>query len=273
MRQADVAVEGAELYEKYLLARDLERFLDDTDHMLVRSIEQTEDHLAAHAADVSQHDLLRLKTARGPLIVGLHQAQAGTRQAAAGLRAYFGLRDGIAFEPADERLEAIPTGQLALAELVRRAHGDRPELVALADGAAAFDALARAERSGYLPDLVAIGFVSGAYTVGRDAGGEPVRLRPGPPLRSRGRTRVALGAVGRPRRCARRGAARPGRRAAAPRELGADRAARRTSPTPTRSSSARGPISRRWRRRRRRRRSGWCAPTPTTRPGWWTRSC
>jgi len=173
MRQADVAVDGAELYEKYLLARDLQRFLEDTDHVVVRSIAATEDRLAANTADVSQHDLLRLKTARGPLIVGLHQAQAGTRQAEAGLRAYFGLRDGTAIEPADARLEAIPAGKLGLAELVRRASSDRPELVALADGAAAFDALAQAERSGYLPDIVALGFVSGAYTVDRD----PVKSR------------------------------------------------------------------------------------------------
>jgi outer membrane protein TolC len=143
--------------------------LEDADHILGRSIEVTEERLAANAADVSPHDLLRLKTARGPLIVGLHQAQAGTRQAEAGLRAYFGLRDGAAIEPADERLEAIPAGRLTLAELVRRAYRDRPELVALANGAAAFDALAQAERSGYLPDFVALGFVSGAYTVNRDA--------------------------------------------------------------------------------------------------------
>jgi len=169
IRQADVAVEGADLYEKYLLARELERFLEDADHMLVRSIEATEDRLAARAADVSQHDLLRLKTARGPLIVGLHQAQAGTRQAEAGLRAYFGLRDGTPIEPADARLVAIPAGKLALAELVRRAYRDRPELVALTNGAAAFDALGQAERSGSLPDIVAVGFVSGAYTVDRDA--------------------------------------------------------------------------------------------------------
>jgi outer membrane protein TolC len=168
MRQADVAVEGAELYENYLLARDLQRFLEETDHVLVRSIEATEDRLAARAPDVTQHDLLRLKTSRGPLIAGLHQAQAGTRQAEAGLRAYFGLRDETPIEPADARLEAIPAGKLSLAELVRRAYSDRPELVALADGAAAFDALAAAERSGYLPDVVALGFVSGAYTVDRD---------------------------------------------------------------------------------------------------------
>ncbi|HET7506323.1 MAG TPA: TolC family protein [Kofleriaceae bacterium] len=168
MRQADVATEGAELYEKYLLARDLLGFLEDTDHILTRSIEATEERLAARVPDISQHDLLRLKTARGPLIVGLHQAQAGTLQAEAGLRAYFGLRDGTAIEPVDARLEAIPTGQLTLAELVRRAYSDRPELVALASGAAAVDALARAERAGYLPDIVALGFVSGAYTVDRD---------------------------------------------------------------------------------------------------------
>lgn len=168
MRQADVAMEGAELYEKYLLARDLQRFLEETDHVLVRSIAATEERLAAKAADVSQHDLLRLKTARGPLVAGLHQAEAGTRQAAAGLRAYFGLRDDAAIEPADLHLEPIPAGDLALAELVRRAYRDRPELVALAHGAAAFDALASAERAGYLPDVVALGFVSGAYTVDRD---------------------------------------------------------------------------------------------------------
>jgi outer membrane protein TolC len=169
MKQADVAVEGAELYEKYLLARDLQRFLEDTDHMLARSIEGTEDRLAAHAADVSQHDLLRLKTARGPLLVGLHQAEAGVKQAEAGLRAYFGIRDGPPLELADARLEAIPTGKLALGELVSRAYAGRPELVALADGAAASDALAEAERSGYLPDIVALGFISAAYTLGRDA--------------------------------------------------------------------------------------------------------
>jgi outer membrane protein TolC len=168
MRQADVAVEGAELYETYLLARDLQRFLEETDHMLARSIEATEERVAANAGEVSLHDLLRLRTARGPLTVGLHQAQAGTAQAAAGLRAYFGLSDGTAIEPADARLEAIPTDKLALAELVQRAYRDRPELVALADGAAAFDALALAEHSGYLPDIVALGFLSSAYTVGRD---------------------------------------------------------------------------------------------------------
>jgi outer membrane protein TolC len=169
MRQADVAVEGAELYEKYLFARDLQRFLEEADHMLARSIESTRARLADKAADVSQHDLLRLEASRAPLLVGLHQAQAGTRQAAAGLRAYFGLRDDAAIEPADERLDAIPAGKLALPELVARAFDDRPELAALASGAAAFDALARAERSSYLPDLVAVGFVSVGYTMDRDA--------------------------------------------------------------------------------------------------------
>jgi outer membrane protein TolC len=169
MHEADVAVDGAELYEKYLMARDLQRFLEDTDYMLVRSIEATEERLAANTPDVSQHDLFRLKTARGPLLVGLHQAEAGVRQAEAGLRAYFGLADGTAMETADARLEPIPTGKLALSDLVARASRDRPELVALADGAAAFEAQEQAERSGYLPDLVAIGFVSGAYTMDRDA--------------------------------------------------------------------------------------------------------
>jgi outer membrane protein TolC len=169
IREADVAIEGAELYEKYLLARDLQRFLEDTDHMLARSIESTKARLTDKAADVSPHDLARLEVSRGPLLVGLHQAEAGTRQAAAGLRAYFGLRDDAAIEVADERLDAISAGKLALPELVGRALHDRPELAALRNGAASFDALARAERASYFPDLVALGFVSFGYTMDRDA--------------------------------------------------------------------------------------------------------
>ncbi|HSN25960.1 MAG TPA: TolC family protein [Kofleriaceae bacterium] len=169
MAQADVAVEGAELYERYLLARDMQRFLEETDHMLVRSIEATQERLANKTPDTTQHDLLRLKTTRAPLLVGLHEATAGVAQAAAGLRAYFGLADNAPFEVADDRLAALPFGNLTLPELVARAYADRPELAALADGAASYDALARAESAGYLPDIVALGVVSGAYTVNHDA--------------------------------------------------------------------------------------------------------
>lgn len=169
IHEANVAVEGAELYEGYLLARDLQRFLEETDHMLARSIEATEARLAANAADVTQHDLLRLRTARGPLMVGLHQAAGGARRAAAGLQAYFGLPSGTVIEPVDERLEAITARDLALPKLIRSALDRRPELAALASGAAAYDAMARAERAAYLPDIVAMGFVSFGYTVDRDA--------------------------------------------------------------------------------------------------------
>lgn len=168
MQEADVAVQGAELYEGRLLARDLEMFLEEMDHMLVRSVETTEARLTANATEVSQHDLLRLKTARGPLLVGLNQARAGVRRADAGLRAHFGVRADATLELADARLEPIAIEAVPLDELVRRANADRPELAALGNGAAAFDALARAERAGYMPDIVALGFVTGTYTRDRD---------------------------------------------------------------------------------------------------------
>lgn len=169
MQQADVAVEGAQLYEAYLLARDTQLFLEETDHMLTRSIEATQERLASHAGDITRHDLLRLQTTRGPLLVALHEAAAGVERARAGLRAYFGVADNAPFEVADDRLTAIAVGKLTLPELVARAYADRPELTALADGAASYDALARAEHAGYLPDIVALAVVSGAYTLDHDA--------------------------------------------------------------------------------------------------------
>jgi outer membrane protein TolC len=44
----------------------------------------------------------------------------------------------------------------------------RPELVALREGSAAFQALARAEAAGNWPDFFALAFASAAYTPGRD---------------------------------------------------------------------------------------------------------
>jgi outer membrane protein len=167
MSRAEVAVSVARLYEGWLLARDAGRFFDDTELWLTRTIDHTVEELSADAGG-TQEDLLRLQTALGGLRLGKSQATAGLEQAHAGLVALLGYGPGTKLEPREPSLELLPSaldGERAWVELGLR---ERPELRALALGSAAWGALANAEQADELPDFFALGFVSGAYTPGRD---------------------------------------------------------------------------------------------------------
>ncbi|MEY4549057.1 MAG: hypothetical protein RL685_5252 [Pseudomonadota bacterium] len=162
MTRAEVAVTVARLYESLLLARDAGRFLDDTERWLVRSLE------SAGVEEGAAEDELRLKAALGIVQLGRHQAAAGWAQAQAGMVAFLAYPEGTQLEPAEAALELLPMpsdGERALSQLGLR---ERPELRALAQGSAAFDALAAAEQADAWPDFFALGFLSGAYTPGRD---------------------------------------------------------------------------------------------------------
>jgi outer membrane protein, multidrug efflux system len=149
------------------LARDAELILDETEHWLERTIEQTEQALAANRG-VTEQDLLRLQTAEGALQLGLNQARAGKRQAQAGLVAYLALPPSGAVEPAEDSLTLLPTAPSDAKALTEIAERQRPELRALSEGSAAYNALAKAEEAGNLPDFFALAFAQGAYTPGRD---------------------------------------------------------------------------------------------------------
>jgi outer membrane protein len=167
MTRAELALSVARLYEGFLLARDALRFFDDNERWLTRTIEHARGELAADAG-ATEEDLLRLQTALGVSRLGKSQATAGLKQAHAGLVALLGYAAGTELEPQESALELLPSGldgERALIELGLR---ERPELRALALGSAAFGALSNAERADELPDLFALGFVSGAYTPGRD---------------------------------------------------------------------------------------------------------
>jgi outer membrane protein len=167
MTRATLAVKVAELYEGLLLAHDVERFLLETEHWLLRSIEDTEAGIAKNTGATEQ-DLARLRAALTAAELGLNQARAGKRQAAAGLAAYLGLRSAADVQPKETGLELLPALALDEAQLVALAQSERPELAALTEGGRAFAALARAEAAGNWPDFFALAFARGAYTPGRD---------------------------------------------------------------------------------------------------------
>lgn len=168
MTQADVALEAAKLYEGHLYARAVLRFLTDVESLAQRSLEETEFLLEEGSPDVRPQDKLRLMSALGVAALGRHRAEAGLDQSREGLRAYLGLPDGATIEIADAYHDPITKTPTALEALVRTALERRPEMAALENGIAAYSKLAEAERADYYPDIFLLGFLSAAYTPGRD---------------------------------------------------------------------------------------------------------
>jgi outer membrane protein len=167
MTRAQLAVTVAQLYEGLLFARDAERFFDEIEHWLLRSVESTQRELEKDTG-VREQDLMRIQSALGAVRISLHQAQASRHQAEAGLRAYLALPDAASIEPKEPALVLLPQQVPERGKLVALAHKQRPELRALAEGSAAYTALAEAEAAGKLPDFFALLFASAGYTPGRD---------------------------------------------------------------------------------------------------------
>lgn len=167
MTRAQLAATVAQLYEGLLYARDAERFFDEIQHWLERTVESTQRELA-NETGAREQDLMRIQTALGAARIGLHQAQASRHQAEAGLRAYLALPADATIEPQESELQRLPQTVPDRNKLVILAQQRRPELRALAEGSAAYSALAEAEAAGKLPDFFAMLFASAGYTPGRD---------------------------------------------------------------------------------------------------------
>jgi outer membrane protein len=167
MARADLALRVAEVYEGLLLARAAEAFFEEMQHWVTRTLDDARQEARA-GGNSTEQDVARFEAALAGVRLGLNQAGAGKRQAEAGLRAYLALPSGqlppigadgpepLAIEPGDAQT------------LVALALAHRPELRALREGGAAYQALARAEAAGDYPDFFALAFASAAYTPGRD---------------------------------------------------------------------------------------------------------
>ncbi len=168
MTKADVAFEVAQIYEGYLYARDAQRYFEEIVHWLGSTLQSATERLAGKVQGVSERDLLRLQAGIALANMGLDQANAGMAQATAGLTAYLALPAGEPITFAEDELLRVGGTPGDLASLMALAAGHRPELVALRNGQLALEALASAEAAGFKPDLFLLGFVSAAYTPGRD---------------------------------------------------------------------------------------------------------
>jgi outer membrane protein TolC len=168
MTRAEVALEVSRLYEGLLFARDATRFFEEVENYLDRTMLATAERLKADAPEVTEQDMLRLKTALSAVRLSLHYARAARVQAQAGIVAQLMLPTGTQLEPREDELRALPMSLKAVSPLVAQALRRRPELGALRQGSLAYDALAAAEGAGMLPDVFVMGFADAAYTPGRD---------------------------------------------------------------------------------------------------------
>lgn len=168
MTRAEVALEAARLYEAFLFARDATRFFEELENYLDRTVLATEERLKAEASELTEQDVLRLRSALSAVRLSLNYARAGRAQAQAGLVAQLTLPTGTELDAQEDELHALPLSLSALSPLVAQALRRRPELGALRQGSLAYDALASAEGAGMLPDVFVMGFADAAYTPGRD---------------------------------------------------------------------------------------------------------
>jgi outer membrane protein TolC len=167
MARADLAFRVAELYEGLVFARSAEAFFEETEQWLTRTLEHARQDVQS-GGSYTEQDVARLEAGLAGARLGLHQARAAKRQAEAGLCAYLALPSRELPPISATSLEPLPIDPGDEPELVRSALARRPELRALREGGAAYEALARAEAAGDWPDFFALAFASAAYTPGRD---------------------------------------------------------------------------------------------------------
>lgn len=167
LARADLALRVAEIYEGLLLARAAEAFFEEMQYWATRTLDDARQEARAGGSSTEQ-DVARLEAALAGVRLGFHQAGAGKRQAEAGLRAYLALPSGELPPVVAAGPEPLPVDPGDARALVAMALAHRPELRALREGGAAYEALARAEAAGDYPDFFALAFASAAYTPGRD---------------------------------------------------------------------------------------------------------
>lgn len=168
MTRAEVALDAARLYEGLLFARDATRFFEELENYLDRTILATAERLNAEAAELTEQDILRLKSALSAVRLSLHYARAARVQAQAGIVAELTLPTGTELDAQEDQLRPLASSPKAVSPFIAQALRRRPELGALRQGSLAFDALASAESAGMLPDVFVMGFADAAYTPGRD---------------------------------------------------------------------------------------------------------
>lgn len=141
------------LYYGWLMLDHLKSLLDDVEGKVKQAREYIDEQLAAGDSDLTELDRMRVASFANETRLQRMEVDKRFGTLRDGLTRLLVLAPDTAWQPADERLEAVAAPDVVLANLVARAEGNQPELVAARHGEAALEAKASLYRARFYPDV------------------------------------------------------------------------------------------------------------------------
>jgi len=157
--QEKVAADVAKAYWGLKLAREIIFTIKEGQGHLDKAMKKVEKDLDAGTGDVTETDLLRLKTAAAEIEARTHEAHKGEELARATLAVITGAKDISTFDVDDKVMEALEGEPRPPAHYLGLALRNRPEVKALKAVSLARQAVVDLEKSRFYPDLLLVATV------------------------------------------------------------------------------------------------------------------
>lgn len=165
----EVTLKVKEYYYGLLLAREMKELVSEVGESLAKAREKAVKLLDKGSPNVEALDIYKLDTFSGEVRKYTEEAKKGESLALAALRTQAGIAPDTRFDIATERLTPDETTQTeSLAAYQEAAKWKRPEYRQLREGIQAREALVKAAKADYFPDIFLGGYLSGAYAPDRD---------------------------------------------------------------------------------------------------------
>ncbi len=168
-KKNEITLEVKKYYYGVLLAKELKGVVGELQDYLEQGRKKVQDLIDKESDSADQTDLYKIDAYAGEINKYKEEATKGEQLALAALKARVGLSPQDVLTLADERL-LMPerSSTESLEERITKARSDRPEFRQLSEGIAARNALVRAAKAEYYPDLFVAGMASWAYADGRE---------------------------------------------------------------------------------------------------------
>jgi outer membrane protein TolC len=152
-KTSDIVLRTKELYYSLLLAMDMRNLALEIKDDLMDSIKKAERQIEIDSPWADEANLYKLRAFLGEVKRHTNEAEKGVALARDALITSLGLPRDIDFDIADSTLTPEDRIPAELAWYLKNANEMRPEFIQLKEGLHARNALVRAERSGFYPQL------------------------------------------------------------------------------------------------------------------------
>ena len=168
-KENEITLKVKEYYYGLLLARELKALVSEVGEILDKARDKARKLLDKGSENVDALDIYKLDAFSGQVRKYTEEATKGESLALAALHVEMGIPSDTEFDIATARL--TPDEDMngtALSAYLEAAKFKRPEFKQLKEGLQAREALVKAARADYFPDLFLGGYLSGAYSPDRD---------------------------------------------------------------------------------------------------------